>query len=423
MLTYTTNQFPCTDENTRLGSAASICDDTSVYGSLRKELAMATLKLRRGLWYARVRWYSSNGMEKEKQIPLRTVSVVIANERLTEVNRFETYIRDDLQFNFPWLSDEFATKIIRLTVKDAIDQWVDYRKKNKKREKTLQINQLSMRYLIDSIGANKPLDAIGNSDVDRFISYLDAKGDSDTTINIHLRSLKCMLKHFLKYGKIKSIPVIDQRKIPKTDPIYITDHEFQSIIELEWLDDYYKRIFLLYRETGMRLREPFMSNLNGAWIDIPPESKTHSARSIELSAPLQQSFLELKYWYEKGYGSTLVDAGDNISKKFKKALRYIGAKEISHFHSLRHTFAVRKLLQGTPIHEVKLLMGHASVTTTEQYTKMNLKRVAQDFPNLLSCNTKSPEISGKDGELRDTKMRDTVLLDNQYTHVLPQIAG
>ena len=112
-----------------------------------------------------------------------------------------------------------------------------------------------------------------------------------------------------------------------------------------------------------------------------------------------------------------------MSKKFKKALRCIGAKEDSHFHSLRHTFAVRRVLIGTPIHEVKLLMGHASVTTTEQYTKMNLKRVAQDFPNLLSCNTKSPEISGKDGELRDTKMRATVLLDNQYTHVLPQIAG
>ena len=29
-------------------------------------------------------------------------------------------------------------------------------------------------------------------------------------------------------------------------------------------------------------------------------------------------------------------------------------------------------------------MGHASVTTTEQYSNMNLKRVAQDFPTLVA---------------------------------------
>ena len=28
-------------------------------------------------------------------------------------------------------------------------------------------------------------------------------------------------------------------------------------------------------------------------------------------------------------------------------------------------------------------MGHASVTTTEVYSNMNLKRVAQDFPSLI----------------------------------------
>ena len=29
-------------------------------------------------------------------------------------------------------------------------------------------------------------------------------------------------------------------------------------------------------------------------------------------------------------------------------------------------------------------MGHSTVTTTEVYSKMNLKRVAQDFPTIVS---------------------------------------
>ena len=33
---------------------------------------MATLKKRRGMWYARKQWRDENGTRKEKQIPLRT---------------------------------------------------------------------------------------------------------------------------------------------------------------------------------------------------------------------------------------------------------------------------------------------------------------------------------------------------------------
>ena len=89
-------------------------------------------------------------------------------------------------------------------------------------------------------------------------------------------------------------------------------------------------------------------------------------------------------WLSSGYGSRLKTPADHISKMFKKALRCIGADEGKHFHSLRHTFAVRRLIQGTSIYELKLLMGHSSVTTTEVYSNMNLKRVSQDFPTIVS---------------------------------------
>ena len=99
---------------------------------------------------------------------------------------------------------------------------------------------------------------------------------------------------------------------------------------------------------------------------------------------MQSMFNELKEWLNTGYGSTLKTPDDHISKRFKKSLRSIGAGERKHFHSLRHTFAVRRLLQGTSIYDLKLLMGHRTVTTTEVYSRMNLKRVAQDFPTIVS---------------------------------------
>ena len=56
--------------------------------TLRKDNVMATLKPRREVWYARVRWYE-NDVLKETQVPLKTQSKVTARKRLSEVNRCE----------------------------------------------------------------------------------------------------------------------------------------------------------------------------------------------------------------------------------------------------------------------------------------------------------------------------------------------
>ena len=379
---------------------------------------MAYLWKRGAMWYARVQWRDENGQKKDKQISLRTKSKVTARERLVLVNRVKTDIKEGLSFSFPWMNDEGQTKVLVFRIKDAVNQWMEHRKKNKIAMSTLEINQLALNYLIDCTGSKRPLDTISNTDIANYIDYLDAKGNSDTTINIHLRTIKAMLRHYHKVGKLERVPIIEQRKIPKTDPIYITDDEFQSLMELDELDDFYKRVFLLYRETGMRLREPFMSSLIGDWIDTPPESKTKSVRSIELSEPLKKVFLELKEWYDQGYGSTLIDAGDHISKMFKKSLREIGSKDTKHFHSLRHTFAVRMLLKNTSIYDVKLMMGHSSVTTTEQYSNMNLKRVAQDFPTLVTSYAKTLKIG-----LEDTFLEDTSHMSSDYVPLYEKIEG
>ena len=62
------------------------------------------------------------------------------------------------------------------------------------------------------------------------------------------------------------------------------------------------------------------------------------------------------------------------------------------------------LLKGTSIYELKLLMGHSSVTTTEVYSNMNLRRVRQDFPKLRIADSKDVKFGKKDTLLKDTKL-------------------
>ena len=362
---------------------------------------MANLKNRRGSWYARVRMVV-DGRKIERQIPLRTESKVTARERMAEVNKVENDIKQGMDFTFPWLSESVKTKVKRFTLQNAVNQWMSKRI-GKLAKNTTDLNQVGLDYFVNFMGMTQPLENITTSQMERFADWLDAKGLSKTTININLRTIKTMFRYFLMIDKLDKIPHIQQLSVPKSKPIYITDNEFQSIIELKWLDNFYKRVFLLYRDTGMRLRETTMSVLEGSWIDIPNTSKSKVGRNIELDKPLQSIFNELKDWSENGYGSTLLDRGaDHISKKFKKALRSIGADESKHFHSLRHTFAVRRLIQGTSIYDLKLLMGHSSVTTTEVYSNMNLKRVAQDFPRIVTSYVNDAKIGKWDTRKWDT---------------------
>ena len=363
---------------------------------------MASIIKRRDVWYARVKWRESGKKHQTtKEIPLRTKSKVTARERNAEINKVEEDIKIGMDFSFPWLTVSTKTKVKRFTLKNAVDQWMSKRE-GKLAEKTIELNQDGLNYFLKFIGSTYPLESITTNQMEQFSDWLDGRGLSKTSINIHLRTIKAMFRYYLKVDKLAKIPHIEQLRIPKTEPIYITDNEFQSIMELDWLDDFYKRVFLMYRETGMRLNEPMISVLDGDWINIPNTSKGKVGRNIQLDTPMQSIFNELKEWLSNGYGSKLATPDDHISKMFKKALRIIGADEGKHFHSLRHTFAVRRLIQGTSIYDLKLLMGHSSVTTTEVYSNMNLKRVSQDFPTIVSKYVNDAKIGKVDTELVDT---------------------
>ena len=137
---------------------------------------------------------------------------------------------------------------------------------------------------------------------------------------------------------------------------------------------------------------------------------------MELTDSLRENCIELMEWKMNGYGSNLLDPGEHLSKKFKKAMRFIGASEIKRFHSLRHTFAVRKLLLGVSIYELKLLMGHKSVTTTETYSDMNLRRVRQDFLTIGQSFAKTPDFTDLGYRWRDTRQKSPVFHDSRIPH-------
>ena len=54
--------------------------------------------------------------------------------------------------------------------------------------------------------------------------------------------------------------------------------------------------------------------------------------------------------------------------RFAKALAASGVRKVQ-FHGLRHTYGTTMASQGTPMRALQMLMGHASIKTTEMYAK------------------------------------------------------
>ena len=156
---------------------------------------MATLRKRRSKWYARVRiWANDIRKEKEIQIPLKTESRVTALERLSAVNKVESDIKNGKLFTFPWMNDDTQIKVSRFTVSDAIEEWMNRRKKMGIRPKTLEINSNGLKHFTNVIGNTCPLEAVTVKMIDSFVDYLRSRGLSITSINIHLRSVKSMFR-------------------------------------------------------------------------------------------------------------------------------------------------------------------------------------------------------------------------------------
>lgn len=345
---------------------------------------MASLIQRRGKWYARVSLWDGI-TQRAKEIPLRTKYREEAFIRLSSIEKVEADIKAGIEFSFPWLSESGITEIVQLTLQDAIDKFLDERKYDGLANSTIIRNKLSLSYFTNVIGKHVIIDSISIDSIARFKkSSKNTFKHSPEGININLRLIKTFLRWCYKKGFSSNIPEVKFIKIPKSPPSYISDANWEKLMKLDMIDDFFKRVFFFYRETGCRLSEPLFASLKGSWLLIPADlTKSKVEKEIQLNDDLKHIWMEIDEY--KGNwirnGRKLSNLTSKFSKLFLSACREININH--HFHDIRHTFAVRKYLELNNIYKVRDLMGHSSVKTTESYARFNLMRLKEDFPTIL----------------------------------------
>jgi integrase len=371
---------------------------------------MASLKPRRGIWYARVLWYEEDATRQtEKQVPLRTKSKVTARERLTMVNQVEDEIIElhskGEKYTFPWMNDDGKRKVEYLTLEGAVEIWLKLRKSQGIASSTIERNRQSMNTIISKLGKSIRLSSVTTKSIEKYTEEISLKGYKPNGININLRTLTTFLRWAYRRDDIDKLPFVPKVKVDEALPSYLSDVDFDRLIKET--DEHFAKVFQMYRNTGCRLTEPILGVLkNDTLVLSAKHSKTRKERRILLSPEDVTVVYELQERYNAWRNKVKVKKvkyfADKYSKEFKRVCRLKKVGLDNKFHDLRHTFAVRRYLMTRDIYQVMKELGHTKVTTTQIYTEFeDTIDIEQEFPSIV--NAPNQLIFGKmDTDLMDT---------------------
>lgn len=229
-----------------------------------------------------------------------------------------------------------------------------------------------------------------------FIFNCGENGLSKRTINRKLSSLRNFYQFLLKIGEIKISPMenIKSLKMFPEKQIPYSEIEMKTLETQLQKDD----VPLLDRliteclyQTGMRNAE--VCNLLHKDVDLGGQQikfigKGNKERAIPLSEELTALFIayvkERKPVSDAESYFFVNKNGKKLNEKYVYRLVHtqmatVTSKVKKNPHSLRHSFATHLLENGAKISEVKKLLGHASIASTQVYTHANIEKLKKVF--------------------------------------------
>lgn len=235
-----------------------------------------------------------------------------------------------------------------------------------------------------------------------WVVYLVESGSHPVTLRRKLSALNTYYRFAIKKGWCKVNPAkgITLPKVPARLPKFVDQNRLVGYLTNEQAFDHSfsgirdKLIMELLYATGMRRNEL----LQLSWSDIDL-----SARHIRILGkggkeriiPVSQSLLLLLEEYKRNAMATfnqdilpsriiLTDQGkpaypELIYRTVKKHLSLCSTQEKKSPHVLRHSFATHLSNNGAPLNDIKELLGHASLASTQVYTHNTIEQLKEVY--------------------------------------------
>lgn len=208
---------------------------------------------------------------------------------------------------------------------------------------------------------------------------------SDVTINNYLRNMSVFFNWCVEEELILRSPIRkgDYMKVERRTLEFVSDEDFHKLLrnlDTSKFSEYRDSVVIqLLLDTGMRIGECLLIqvsdlNLPKRCICLPAENtKGKKGRHVFFSdkmATRLQRWIKYKDRYRDSDFLFCTNKGNflevnNFEKNVRKYAKRVGLKDI-HPHVFRNNFAKRFLMNGGDIYTLSKILGHSSVTVTEQ---------------------------------------------------------
>ncbi|MCP3959875.1 MAG: tyrosine-type recombinase/integrase [bacterium] len=200
---------------------------------------------------------------------------------------------------------------------------------------------------------------------------------SSSVYNTHLYALRFLYKNVLE--KSTDFGKIPRHKRGKTLPVVLSLNEMARVIEVT-PNLKHRTLLMTAYSGGLRVSEVCQLRV----FDIDSElmqirvrnGKGRKDRYVMLSEsllpPLREYYKAYRpkiFLFTSANGQKPLDTR-TAQKVFARSKKAAGIRKPASFHSMRHSFATHLLEAGAELCHIQKLMGHASITTTQIYTKI-----------------------------------------------------
>jgi integrase/recombinase XerC/integrase/recombinase XerD len=230
----------------------------------------------------------------------------------------------------------------------------------------------------------------------RWAARLSQKGSSPRTMARKLASIRSLFRTLLEHGEISQNPadLLPAPRLPHDLPRVLKPKDVAHLLDripaatpLEQRD---RALFELAYACGLRAEE--IVNLDTSSVDFDAEqlriegkgSKTRFVPAGEPALKALATYLERARpaleSAEKNPALFLSKSGNRLStsdvrRRLRVWARHAGTQTGVHPHALRHSFATHLLEGGADLRAIQEMLGHASISTTQVYTRVESARL------------------------------------------------
>jgi site-specific recombinase XerD len=230
----------------------------------------------------------------------------------------------------------------------------------------------------------------------RWAAHLSQKGAAPSTLARKLASVRALFRTLVEHGVLDANPadLLPAPKQPRNLPRTLKPAEVARLLEripaatpLEQRD---RALFELAYACGLRAEEIVDLDLGSIEFDaeqIRIEGKGSKTRFVPVGEPALRA---VAAYLERGRPALEAGDGDpalflsksgrrlctsDVRRRLRAWARHASAQAGVHPHALRHSFATHLLEGGADLRAIQALLGHASISTTQVYTRVESARL------------------------------------------------